>query len=368
MTYRILSLDGGGIRGVLSAQLLVQVEKVVQREKGQKLHEYFDLITGTSSGSIVATGIAVGKTARQVVDLFRNDGKRIFPYSGAMGYLSPQRFSLIWEYGISAPKFSHSGFTAVLQEAFEEKTLSQQGEQPKLLVTSYDTITRQPIVFKSWRENEWYSDVPLWTACLCSSSAPTLFPAYYLDYGGRVCSAIDGGVGATNPITCAIAEALRFGVPIADLRILSVGAGRASKGFSYTETRSWGVLQWAGHMLDLLLNAPLDVNEYVARQIIASIPDSHPHYLRLQPLLSTSEFLRLLDFDPVYKNLLQEKLKDHPLKITDSIDDASEINQSLLTVLADCYVKYGTLAVRDEDKDILSASVKERIEQFVQSS
>jgi len=78
MTFKILSLDGGGIRGVLSARLLQQVETTLAAKKGQKLHEYFDLVSGTSTGSILTAGIACQMSTQDMINIYLEEGKNIF--------------------------------------------------------------------------------------------------------------------------------------------------------------------------------------------------------------------------------------------------------------------------------------------------
>jgi patatin-like phospholipase/acyl hydrolase len=79
MTFKILSLDGGGMRGIISARILQEIERQVQEKEGKALHEYFDLIAGTSTGSILTAGIATGKTSQELIDLYKNQGIIIFP-------------------------------------------------------------------------------------------------------------------------------------------------------------------------------------------------------------------------------------------------------------------------------------------------
>ena len=75
--YRILSLDGGGIRGVLSARILKEVEDILEK-KGHKLHTYFDFVAGTSTGSILAGAIACQRSAEDIINLYNNEGENIF--------------------------------------------------------------------------------------------------------------------------------------------------------------------------------------------------------------------------------------------------------------------------------------------------
>ncbi|OCQ97130.1 patatin [Nostoc sp. MBR 210] len=173
MPFRILSLDGGGIRGIMSATMLKAIEKQINKP----LHEYFNLIAGTSTGSILAAAIATGKKSQTIIDLYQQKSSRIFPYTSRF---SSQRIPLILKYGVSAPKFSDSGLIQVLKESLGETRLFDVNE-PKLLITSYDTISREPIIFKSWRQDKDYDNFPLWEICVSSASAPTYFPAHKLD-------------------------------------------------------------------------------------------------------------------------------------------------------------------------------------------
>ncbi|MBD2299474.1 patatin-like phospholipase family protein [Nostoc sp. FACHB-190] len=173
MPFRILSLDGGGIRGIMSATML----KAIEQQINKPLHEYFNLIAGTSTGSILAAAIATGKKSQTIIDLYQQKSSRIFPYTSRF---SSQRIPLILKYGLSAPKFSDSGLIQVLKENLGDTRLFDVNE-PKLLITSYDTISREPIIFKSWRPDKDYDNFPLWEICVSSASAPTYFPAHKLD-------------------------------------------------------------------------------------------------------------------------------------------------------------------------------------------
>ncbi|MBW4645123.1 MAG: patatin-like phospholipase family protein [Goleter apudmare HA4340-LM2] len=173
MSFRILSLDGGGIRGVVAATMLAAIEQRIN----QPLNEYFDLIAGTSTGSILAGAIAIGRSSQEIVDLYKQRSSIIFPYRSLF---SPKRLPLLLKYGLSAPKFSDSGLIQVLQAVFGDVRLLDINK-PRLLIVSYDTISRGAIIFKSWRQNPDYGNLPLWEACVCSAAAPTYFPAHKLD-------------------------------------------------------------------------------------------------------------------------------------------------------------------------------------------
>ncbi|MCA1992371.1 MAG: patatin-like phospholipase family protein [Coleofasciculus sp. S288] len=339
MTFRILSLDGGGIRGVVSATMLA----AIAQQLSVPLNQYFDMIAGTSTGSILAAAIAMGLSPRNIVELYLKKGSRIFPYESIW---SLQRVGLVAKYGISAPKYSDEGLIAVLKEEFKDIKLSEV-DATKLLIVSYDTINREPIIFKSWRKK--FVEVPLWEACVCSSSAPTYFPAHPLlrkdegravggtpttivfseeasgdkddynrmqieitdktgkgqirtiiDYVGEtraatvdvpwdvipddtsiytirlLYSTIDGGVAANNPTASAIAEALRLGYEVKDITVLSLGTGSFTRPISLEDAREWGAAEWALPIIDVIFDASSDMNDYIARQILDE------YYLRLQ--------------------------------------------------------------------------------------
>jgi patatin-like phospholipase/acyl hydrolase len=183
VAFKILSLDGGGIRGVLAAQMLLNLQKRL----GKPLNQYFDLITGTSTGSMLAAALALGIPEPKIVDLYRMQGKIVFPYTDP---LDVKRLPVMLEYGFLGPKFSDRGLKTVLQELLGEKKLADVNKC-KLLITSYDTLERQPIVFKSWESK--FAQTPLWEACICSASAPTFFPAHKLEreYHGTVVNATE---------------------------------------------------------------------------------------------------------------------------------------------------------------------------------
>ena len=307
MPFRILSLDGGGIRGVIEAVILAEVEKIIDRP----LNKYFDLIAGTSTGSILGAAIAIGQKSEDIIELYRRRGKSIFPYTSLF---SLQRLQLIWQYGFSAPKFSDEGLIDALKKEFGDTKLCDINTLPRLLITAYDTISRQTIVFKSWQKYKTWANIPLWEACLCSASAPTFFPAHLLQTSDQTYSLIDGGVGANNPSACAVAEALKLGYPISEIAVLSIGTGNATNPISFSKVRGWGVIQWIwkGRLIEVLFDASGDVNDYITRQVMS------PPELEDQP---SNRYLRL-----------------QPTITKDVIDDATDENMEQLITVAKNYI------------------------------
>ncbi|MBW4564282.1 MAG: patatin-like phospholipase family protein [Mojavia pulchra JT2-VF2] len=377
MVFRILSLDGGGIRGVVAASILAAIEQQID----QPLNEYFDLIAGTSTGSILASAIAIGRSSQEILDLYKQKSSIIFPYRSRF---SLKRLPLLLRYGLSAPKFSDTGLIQVLKEAFGDTGLFDI-TGPRLLVPSYDTISREPIIFKSWRQDKNYGNVPLWEVCVCSASAPTYFPAHKLDkiidgitqtattnsitldedassldniyqdlkimitrgigtgqtrtikkYVGfnrialldtpwetipeqgstyfikSIYSAIDGGVAANNPSSCAVAEALRLGYPVDEITVLSIGTGQQTRIIPFKKAQGWGLIEWAQPFIGILLDGSSSIYEYITKEII------HNRVLRLQFRLDRS-------------------LTGKPL--SDDLDNVSQENISNLIEAAETYIQ-----------------------------
>lgn len=325
--FRILSLDGGGIRGVLTATILEEIERKIQ---GQALKEFFHLIAGTSTGAILAAGIAKGYSAQQLVAIYQNKGKRIFPISRPQTHNRWQ-----WLHNLNNPQYENEGLKDVLQEEFGGNTLLKDLAPNLVLITAYDALNRKPLLMCNW-QTEW-AYFPIWEACTASASAPTFFPSFKLDTpdlkepGNQLeINAIDGGVFANNPVTCAVAEAfclcdhpnalsylgnIKFTMPDhnrqqfrSTLSVLSIGTGKLTRPIQYKDSKDWGTRQWVAPLIDVMFDGSNAINN----QIMSYLIEDHNAYLRLQP---------------------------HLTKANDDIDDASSENISNLIHLAKEYVQ-----------------------------
>ena len=269
---RILSLDGGGIRGLVSCMWLGGVEGALVTAGKPGLLQSFDLVSGSSTGAIIACGLGMGLSPATMGELYKSERHRIFP--GMPGRLW-SRAGRLFSAGVSAPKYDAEGLEQVLRKVFGKTTFGQL--KVPTLVTSYDTISRKPVVFKSF--HPLHRDLPVWEICRASSAAPTYFPAHPMRIGERDCALIDGGVVANNPTACAIAEAMRKDARVdnsRDLVVLSVGSGERTRPISLAEAREWGALEWAVPIIDVLFDGNTDSVDYIARQLVGDA------YFRLQ--------------------------------------------------------------------------------------
>ena len=298
--FRILALDGGGIRGVISAQIL----KKVQEKIGKPLNEYFDLITGTSTGSILAAGLVLGMEIDEIIGIYHDRGQEIFSSSFCRQKIS---------YWLNQPKYSNEKLKEILrsEKCFGEIPLANLREESKkrnpnsnpkarLLVLAYSTSQRYTNFFLSplVDENPWYKNAKVWEVCLSSASAPTFFPPYQFEElppdllanigteGTEEYTFVDGGVAANNPSLGALVHTLDIEridnrkIKLEEIALLSIGTGRTTEPLEFKEVNSWGALGWASHIPDVFMGGQFQITADVCAQLIRSVNPNG--YLRVQ--------------------------------------------------------------------------------------
>jgi len=274
--YRILSIDGGGVRGIISAIWLAKLEA----QLNGPLYKHFDLIAGSSTGSFIACAIASGASAESMVELYRQHSRTVFPPVGNRAWDTAKR---IFTLRPSGPRYSDAGLQSVLQNLFGE-TLFSELKVPTM-VTTYNLLNRRILMLKSWREA--HQDLPVWAVCKASASAPTYFPAHVMRIGVADLPLADGALVAGNPATAALAEALRYnreqqtGIGIENLIMASFGSGQSTRHISITDSQRWGPWEWSRPIADILLDGSSQAGSYVCKQLLQ--PDA---YFRLQTRLN----------------------------------------------------------------------------------
>ena len=288
MTFKILSLDGGGIRGVMAVRILQEIEKQIQERKGQSIQGYFDLIAGTSTGALTTGSLIAGMNSSQVINIYKNEGLDIFPYQS---YWSLNRFSLYLKYGLSAPKFSNEGLMNVLKKYLVKNKLPikiKDVVKPNILIVAYNMSTGEPSFFvnQNSQNSAWYSDIPLWEICVSSASAPTYFPPYELKNQDENYPYVDGGVAANNPTLAAVAYAIKLGHKLEEISVISIGTGEMTKSYKFKEIVDWGLSEWAIPLFSVIMNGQAGADNLVAEQILCI--SNAKGYLRLQFKLTGS--------------------------------------------------------------------------------
>ena len=240
---RILSIDGGGIRGVFPAAFLAGLEK--RYLGGSTVASYFDLIAGTSTGGIIALALAAGLPASAVRDLYVMRGGEIFPpLMGGVFGAAGRSFAM----GLRCVKHRYKRVVleSILDEVFSDRQLRD--ARSRLCIPSFDGRYGEVYVFKTPHHPDYRQDAgeQMTTVAAATSAAPTYYRP--LQRGGY--TFVDGGVWANNPIMIGLVDALAcFSIDRGDVRILSLGCG--SEPYTVAGTRIWpgGLLAWRKVML-----------------------------------------------------------------------------------------------------------------------
>lgn len=317
---RILSLDGGGIRGILTSKVLEALEEKLNeaytkkngapREKPIRLGEYFDMVAGTSTGGILTCLLLCPSeadptyprfSAKQAVDLYLKNGAQIFKptWHGRLpGFLE----------GIGGSKFGDMSMEDVLKSYLKETKLSQM--MKPCLITSYDIQERQAVFFTSHdalkKENR---DFLLWQVCRSTSAAPTYFPPATARAGDDfLLHTIDGGLFANNPTMCAFIEALKIFrdetkhlIGADRIMIVSIGTGEIKTKYLFEQARKWGVLRWVKPIIDIMMTAVSETVDYQLMKLFKTI-DCADQYYRIMPDLG--------DANPAMDDISSKNLED----------------------------------------------------------
>ena len=300
---RILSIDGGGIRGLIPAVVLAEIEA----RTGKPIWELFDLIAGTSTGGILACSLAHPSPlpASELAGIYEECGPAIFRRG-----LVKRLFSAG---GLVDERYEDDGLMSVLERYLGTARLSQ--VRTPVFVTAYDIKDRFAFFFRSSRavEDPTY-DFPLVSVARATAAAPTYFEPYEVTdvAGARTYPLIDGGVYAVNPAMCAFADVASEDVDM----VLSLGTGAQMRPYSFAEVRWWGQLQWARPAIDMVFDGVADTIEFQLGQVL---PEGR--YVRLQTdLVNASDDLD--DASP--GNLAALRLKGEKL-VRDSAEEIDRV-------------------------------------------
>lgn len=293
---RILSLDGGGIRGIIPATILEYLEKELQRRSGNDrviISDYFDMIAGTSTGGILAALYLAGSVApdekkrefgaKASLALYKQHGKEIFtPRVGSGGVFT--KISKLFK-----STYSARNLESILRERLGEVKSSDL--EKASLITSYDISERRAVLFTTpLHDEDHIRDFYLRDIARSTSAAPTYFePALVQSQEGMTCSLIDGAMFANDPTLCALVEARKNhfsrcdGNPeIEDMFILSIGTGKVLKKYDYEKVRKWGIGNWAMPILNIMMSSSAEVVNYQVDKLFLAANCSSD-YIRLDP-------------------------------------------------------------------------------------
>jgi hypothetical protein len=259
---RILSIDGGGIRGVFPAALLATVEESI----GRPVREHFDLIVGTSTGGIIALGLGLGLPAADILRFYEEHGPRIFAGHRAWRWLR----------GIALAKYDPAPLKAALEAVFGDRRLGE--SHNRLVIPSSNLVTGEVHIYKTAHHPRLERDYkePVVAVALATAAAPTYFPAYRSASGLPL---VDGGVWANNPMGLAVVEAIgMLAWPADQLRLLSLGCTTSPLD---VRRGGLGAAYWGPRMADVFLTAQSSAAHGTALHLVAN----RQHVVRIAPLL-----------------------------------------------------------------------------------
>jgi uncharacterized protein len=257
--YRILALDGGGLRGIFTAAVLTEAEDAF----GPAFLKCFDLLVGTSTGGIIALGLASGRSCAEMLYFYRDAAPKIFAH--------PRRIRRI-----VGPKYDRGPLDALLRRELGEQTRLNDLSKA-VCITAHELVRGTTRVWKDDHSPELRSggDQLVWKVAAATSAAPTYFAPVQM---GAADSHIDGGVWGNNPAMVGVTEAVRYGRrSLSDIHLLSIGTtSRPLRVASHEEATGMGLRQWAFRALHLLQESSSMAAGNQARMLL---PDGA--YLRL---------------------------------------------------------------------------------------
>lgn len=218
-TFKILALDGGGIKGVYTAELLRQCEDALGR--GEPIARYFDMIAGTSTGGIIALGLGLEIATADITSFYRDDGRKIFPPLPDRWWGKALQQMGWWFIG---PKLAHDELENALKRRFDERLLGESAA--RLVIPAFMMPKTEIAVFKTDHHEDFQNDhrTPMWRVARSTSAAPTYLKGHEHEESGRIF--IDGGVWANNPVMVALVDALTsYNLAPEQIDVFSIGTG-----------------------------------------------------------------------------------------------------------------------------------------------
>lgn len=292
--FKILTIDGGGTRGIIPATIL----DLIFKETGKHPADIFSLLAGTSTGGVLCTAYADGIETSRLVELYLEKPEDIFHDTGWDDFRDGFGKNIGADY-------SNKKFKKILTEIFGTKTLGDidrklSDQEKSLMVCSFDLNPEEDGQAINFRPRIYHSnfikdkDLSLVDLCLMTSAGPTYFPIYK--------NHVDGGVSLNNPSMAAVAYAINthddgegeyrhpdgkrkgLGLNLSDLKVLSLGCGTSNKNYiaekviKSQKNGDWGNLQWVKYLPDMLTETNMQASTYYINQLLP-----HDRYIRIHP-------------------------------------------------------------------------------------
>lgn len=283
---RILSIDGGGIRGLIPAQILQQWEEKLLSSFGEKMHiaDCFDVIAGTSTGGIIALGLTDRKNgeledAKKVVDLYQTHGSTIFPSA------SVEWLRTLFTY--FKPTHDVKPLEGLLEERFGDSYFKDLSTQ--VLITAYEMNGYTPFIFDS--HDEKYARFLTKSVGRATSAAPTFLKPALITVDKERYGFLDGGIFANNPTLLAVQNAQKRFPNAKHFQVISLGTGEEAPDNLFDKLENSGQITWAAPLISFMMSS----NCKLVEQSVLSIKSTCEsmggkfEYVRIQPALSKEQ-------------------------------------------------------------------------------
>lgn len=294
--FRILSIDGGGARGILPSRILANLDTYLKRKNtSDALINNFDLIAGTSTGGIIALGLALGLDPSKIINIYEEFIPEVF---------GNKRCSLF------KGKYDSDGLKVILEKYFSEYKLSDL--KADVIITSVSLQNSSPRLYKTdyFKRNEGRGDEKILDIALSSSAAPTFFKAHSSKHSSNL---IDGGMCANNPSMLALIDAIQFERPsksggrlpkgesndrISNIAMLSLGTGeQCAMPYDYKKLAAGGKYHWAANVFQIITDSQSKLIDFQIKTLLGDC------YKRVNPMLTFASALDDVEAIEYSKNL-----------------------------------------------------------------
>jgi predicted acylesterase/phospholipase RssA len=267
--FNVLALDGGGLKGLFTAKFLFDIEQHL----GVKVADHFDLITGTSTGGIIALGLGLGIPTGQILDFYINEGPKIFDAPG---------------WGVIHAKYSAAPLCESLTRVFGDRLLGD--SKNRLVIPAFNIQRREVKLFKTRHAERFLKDWKMKAVdvAMATAAAPTYLPSFVDD---SKIEYVDGGVWANNPSLLGVIEAMTvLGVDKSQIQLVSVGTTREVVRMDAIK-KDGGMAAWALKASDVFIGADSAGAEAMCELLLRDDPDENAErYVRINPSVAKGEF------------------------------------------------------------------------------
>jgi patatin-like phospholipase/acyl hydrolase len=306
--FNILSIDGGGIRGIFASEYLAKLEQKFkdQGKENWQIYQNFDLLAGTSTGGIIALALSLGIPAKEISDLYKENARKIF--------------KPIWyrPFGLFKYKYERDYLEKIIKDKFSKNF----GYDPRLndcmiptCIPIFDLQEGEPSILKTKHNPTFNRDyhLPAYMAALATSAAPTFFKPYtseYIDLNGHVKHfriKVDGGVFCNNPSLTAIFEAKKyFNKKLDEINLLSIGTG-SQKFCDSNAKNKFGISYWINTKRKRIIELLMQGQSQQVQNLTDLLKDQGLEYYRIDTTLDANCNIELDETDSEKINILCEK-------------------------------------------------------------